>query len=250
MLSPNRYRAILIEDDDVFANELTGYLSSFGFEIRIRNSLQDLQDCLSDAEPDVLILDQFVKGYDALSFLPSVRETYQGCVVIITGNTNRTDRVIGLELGADAYIPKSDAPREVLAQLRAALRRSPAARRAGAASYAGAVEASRTSAEALDIGGNWYINVQRRLVTKATGEAVVLPGMEFDIFAFLCKRRGTTVSREELARSAVPGLEPGHLGRRLDSCISRIRRTLRRHGLEQNVLRSIRGRGYVFTGLF
>ena len=114
---------LIVEDDIDFADAIRGYLAAHGFAPRILSSAERLMEELQSGQPRLLVLDQFVGGLDLSLMLMSIRRQFSGPILLLSGNTDPTDRILSLERGADDYIVKTAPPREILARMRASLRR-------------------------------------------------------------------------------------------------------------------------------
>src|ERR1700722_407482 len=117
-------RILLVEDDRAFATEFCAFLDTFGYFAEVATSLDQLKAVLESDEFELIILDQFLNGQDSLRYLAELRQKHLGGLIILTNNQDEADRILGLELGADDFIPKTQKPREILARVRAVLRRS------------------------------------------------------------------------------------------------------------------------------
>ncbi len=225
---------ILVEDDLTFAQELVEFLEAHGLTTSHLVTLDDLAGRLRDDHPDLLILDQFVAGNDSLPYLADVKTAFDGGVVVLTGNQDRTDRIVALESGADDFIAKSLDPRELLARLRAVLRR---------ASSVAAKAPSASPQPAAD--GTWQIDT-RRLELRAPSRALVpLTRTEFQAMLVLVQKAGHMVTRDKLSTMVLERpFSP--LDRSVDNMISRIRKALEPHLGGQPAISSVRGKGYVF----
>ena len=227
-------KVVLIEDDMAFAQELVEFLEAHGLATTHLLSLDGLIGRLRNDRPDLLVLDQFVAGNDSLPYLGEVKSNFDGGVVVLTGNQDRTDRIVALESGADDFSDKTPDPRELLARLRAGLRRagSPAARPVAAAQASAAP-------------GIWTIDT-RRLELRAPSQALIpLTRTEFQTLLVLVQTAGHMVTRDTISimvleRSFCP------LDRSVDNMISRIRKALEPHLAGQPAISSVRGKGYVF----
>lgn len=225
---------VLVEDDMAFAQELVEFLEAHGLATSHLLTLDSLMSRLRNDCPDLLVLDQFVAGNDSLPYLGDVKNNFDGGVVVLTGNQDRTDRIVALESGADDFIDKTLDPRELLARLRAVLRRagSPAARPVAIL-------------QAPAVPGTWTIDT-RRLELRAPSHALVpLTRTEFQALLVLVQTAGHMVSRDKISimvleRSFSP------LDRSVDNMISRIRKALEPHLAGQPAISSVRGKGYVF----
>lgn len=242
-------RVLLVEDDQAFAREFSSFLKGFGFEVESIESLDVCRDLIKTAAFDLVVLDQFVQDRDALQMIPEVLKTHTGGLVILTNNADQSDRIIGLELGADDFIHKLQKPREILARLRAVLRRT---RHDGAEDghehHHPADEAPRATVAVSDAAGEWRMDRLRREIRTPEGDLVPVTVAEFDVLSFMADRRGEVVERDELYEAVMRREKAGPCDRTLDNLISRVRRALSKPSGEEAIFRPIRGRGYLYIG--
>ena len=234
-----RSRLIVVEDDKDFVLELSDLLRRYGFDVQDVDRLADLPPALLAHSPSVVILDQFVSGQDLLAELPKVRAMFSGGILMLTGNTNATDRILGLEAGADDFVLKGSEPRELVARIRAVMRRS--------VSALGAPSPTPTDVAPVESVGKWQLDRERRRLIAPDGELVPLTGMEFDVLLRLYDARGHLVSRDSLVREVLRR-HVDCAGRSIENLISRIRNKIRPHTDDSECIKSIRGQGYVFVG--
>jgi DNA-binding response OmpR family regulator len=222
------YRLLMIDDDERLHELLSGYLAEHDFEVTsAHNGLIGLERLEADAF-DVVCLDIMMPGIDGLEVLRRLRAKSAIPVVMLTARGDDTDRVVGLELGADDYLPKPFNPRELLARLRAVLRRA-------------STVSSGERVEVQDV----RIDVAAREVSCA-GEVVSLTGVEFDLLLALARRAGRVVSREALLSAA--GRDDVVVGdRTVDVHISHIRQALGDDPRAPRRIKTVRGVGYVFV---
>jgi DNA-binding response OmpR family regulator len=229
---------LLVEDDDLFASEIGEYLQNHGLTSSRIVSLANISAEIARIGPRIVVLDQFVGGSDALTLLPLLRKSYSGGLIVLTANRDETDRVVGLELGADDFIVKTQPPREILARLRAVLRRSlPAA----PAEPARAVSGGR--------GTGWLIDHAVRALFAPDGTRIDLTSTEFELLAYLSARAGEAVPRLELYDAVLRRPPPGRQDRAIDNLVSRVRLALAPAMGSHNPIKSMRGIGYIFVGL-
>ena len=240
-------RVLLVEDDQAFSREFSSFLKGFGFEVEAIESLDACRDLIKSTSFDLVVLDQFVQDRDALQMIPEVLKTHTGGLVILTNNADQSDRIIGLELGADDFIHKLQKPREILARLRAVLRRT---RHDGAEDGHDhpVEEAPRPTVAVSDAAGEWRMDRLRREIRTPEGDLVPLTVAEFDVLSFMSDRRGEVVERDELYEAVMRREKAGPYDRTLDNLISRVRRALSKPSGEEDIFRPIRGRGYVYIG--
>lgn len=233
-----RKRVVVVEDDKDFVLELSDLLRRYGFHVLAVGKLAGLGQALAAHNPDVLILDQFVDGQDLLPELPMVRAMFPRGILMLTGNVDATDRILGLEAGADDFVLKTSEPRELVARIRAVMRRS------GCPEDQPQQTPEDTSAESVV---QWRLDRERRRLTAPDGQLVDLTGMEFDVLLRLYDARGHVVRRENLVREVLRR-HVDCAGRSVENLISRIRSKIRPHLGNSECIKSIRGQGYVFVG--
>lgn len=236
-LSPSEL--LLVDDDETFAEELSSYLGIHGFAVQSCGSMEEAFDRISVSSPDIVILDQFLGTLDSLSMIRRLRRRFMGGLMILTGNAEPTDRIVGLELGADDFVSKLTSPREIVARLRSLLRRSQ--------NLAAAHEDPPLPAKAPRASGKWILDMSRQELYAPDGRLVHLTSAEFGTLRHLNAHRGQAVSREDLSR-AVLHRRFDALDRSIDNLVSRLRKKLDALDPTCRVLKTVRGEGYVFVG--
>jgi DNA-binding response OmpR family regulator len=216
---------LLVEDDASFAAELSEFLERHGLAVGWRPSLAGLAGQVAASPPLLIVLDQFVGRQDSLTVLPDLRKVFAGGIMILTGNQEIADRIVALETGADDFISKTVEPREILARVRALLRRT---------------QASAPPA----VAGRWRINERRQEVRAPNGAVLPLTRTEFLALHLMLRSAGQFVTRDELSL-AVLGRPFSPLDRSVDNLVSRIRRALEPHLAGQAAISPVRGKGYV-----
>ena len=219
-------RVLLIDDDARLFELLREYLAQH--EVHVTHAPDGGRGlaALAQAPYDAVLLDVMMPGLDGLEVCKRIRAKSRVPVLMLTARGDETDRVVGLELGADDYLPKPFSPRELLARLRAVLRRA----------QPGAV------AERLEAGGV-SVDVAAREV-RVRGEAVELTGLEFDLLVALVRRAGRVIPRDALLSEA--GRSDTVVGERtVDVHISHLRQKLGDD--PPRLIKTVRGVGYVFA---
>lgn len=229
---------LLVEDDLAFASELRHYLNGHGIRTVHVTSTTDALEQLDVECPAGVILDQFVGQIDTLSWLGQLRARYQGAVMFLSGNDEVTDRIVGLEMGAADFVNKSVMPRELLARVRALIRRS---------AEGDAAKAVPTREVRNPHLGNWHLDTAQMELFRPDGSIVPLTGAEFETLRYLESCQGRTVSRDELAK-AVLRRSYNPLDRSVDNLIFRLRKKLNTNGQASRLIKAVRGDGYVFVG--
>jgi len=225
--------AILIIDDDTELCELvTEYLEDEGLVVdSVHDGVAGVERCLAD-EPDLVILDVMLPGLGGFAVLSKIRETSKVPVIMLTARGEEVDRIVGLEMGADDYLPKPFNPRELVARIRAILRRM-----AGPGDAGDESAVIRVDDLEMDIGS--------RRVSCSSGE-VELTGAEFAVLETLVRAAGTVVSRDELSRRAL-GRRASAFDRSLDVHLSNLRKKLGQLPGGGERIKTVRGVGYLYV---
>ncbi|MCB9751749.1 MAG: response regulator transcription factor [Myxococcales bacterium] len=219
---------VLLIDDDARLHQLLGvYLGQNGVALESAHDGRGGLRALSGGAFDAVLLDVMMPDLDGLSVLRTIRERSRVPVLMLTARGDEADRVVGLELGADDYVPKPFSPRELLARLRAVLRR---------------VQPEATARRVVVAGVE--VDVPAREV-RVDGARVELTAIEFDILVALLRRAGRVVPREALLAEAGRG-DVVVSERTVDVHISKLRRKLGDDPRSPTKIQTVRGVGYVF----
>lgn len=225
---------LIVDDDEELCGLVTRYLKSEGFAAEVvHNGLQGAEKALA-GQYVLVVLDVMLPGANGFDVLRQIRRKSSVPVLMLTARGDDIDRIVGLEIGADDYLAKPFNPRELVARIRAVLRRTQAPPAA----------APESDSERLRV-GDIELDSAARLVRRE-GEMVDLTGAEFDLLVILLRRAGQVVTREELVRQVL-GRSLTPLDRSIDTLVSNLRRKLghARDGVER--IKSLRGIGYVYT---
>jgi len=206
---------------------LTEFLAPDHLDVSARLSGEDGLLALREADYDLLILDIMLPGMSGLDVLKAVRRDNDIPVIMLTARGDDIDRILGLEFGADDYLSKPFNPRELLARIKAILRRAGLDERRGAGISVGMLE--------LDIGN-------RRV--SAHGKSLRLTGTEFELLRSLAESPGTVVSKDQLSQQVL-GRRHMPYDRSIDTHVSNVRGKLAAAGVDHPVIQSRRGVGYV-----
>lgn len=221
-------QTILIIDDDKKLNALlTDYLKRFGFETDSATTPEEGLKALRRQPPDLVILDVMLPGMNGFEVCKTIRRESAVPIIMLTARGEVMDRIIGLELGADDYIPKPFEPRELVARMQSVLRR----------------RKDEFSTDVLQC-GRLAIDVGRRSL-RIDGEAVELTTTEFEVLALFVQNRGKVLSRETIL-DKLRGIEWESYNRSVDVVVSRLRRKLGDDPKSPTYFRTVRGAGYVF----
>ncbi|MBP2452370.1 two component transcriptional regulator [Mycobacteroides abscessus subsp. massiliense] len=230
----SQYRALVVDDETALADVVASYLVREQFSAHIAHTGPDALELARAVDPDVVILDLGLPGMDGLEVCRQIRTFSDAYVVILTARDTEMDTILGLTVGADDYVTKPFSPRELVARIRAMLRRPRIATDPGSAGGA-ALPAP------LQIGA-LHIDVAARQVSLA-GAPIALTRMEFDILAALAVRPGIVLSRRQLLEVVHDGPWVGndHL---VDVHIGHVRRKLGEDPAASRYVVTVRGVGY------
>jgi DNA-binding response OmpR family regulator len=223
-------RVLLVEDDVRLADMLKEYLGQAGFGVTVAARGTTALEYLVDAQYDAVVLDLMLPDMDGLDVCRQLRARDDTPVLMLTARGDAIDRIVGLELGADDYLPKPFEPRELLARLRAIMRRR--------------VQAAAGSEKSLHF-GRLEIDRAARAV-RLDGKVRELTGYQFDLLVALAQHAGRVMSRE-LLMDLVKGAELEAFDRSIDVHISRIRAAIEDNPKKPRRIITVRAAGYVFA---
>lgn len=225
---------LIVDDDDEVLSLLKGFLERHGYDVETARSGTDMDVHMQARKFDLLILDVMLPGEDGLSLCRRTRASSSVAIIMLTAVTETTDRIIGLELGADDYLAKPFDARELLARIRALLRRS------------GQSAPARGSSTPCLAFGAWRLDLAKRELRAADGTQVPLSSGEFELLLAFLERPQRLLTREQLIDYA---RGPTHdvFDRSIDVQISRIRRKIETDARNPELIRTVRNAGYIFT---
>ena len=220
-------KILIIDDDRELGEMLAEFLSPDHLDVRACLSGEEGLEALRNETYDLLILDIMLPGMNGLDVLKVLRERSDIPVIMLTARGDDVDRILGLEFGADDYLAKPFNPRELLARIKAILRRIRSDERRGGSVAVGKLE----------------FDVRSRRV-EAGGQSIQLTGTEFELLRCLAESPGEVVSKEQLARDVL-GRRHMPYDRSIDTHISNVRRKLSGAGVDNPSIQSQRGVGYL-----
>ena len=227
---------ILIVDDQRDIREPLGrYLEKHGFRASLAAGAAEARDLLKRSAVDLVILDIMMPGEDGLSLCRHLRESANMPVILLTAMAEDADRIVGLEVGADDYVVKPFNPRELLARVKAVLRR--------ATSLPQSKQASTDQRLSFD---RWTLDLGRREIIGADGVAVPLSSAEFRLLSALVQRPRMVLTRDQLL-DLTSGREAQPFDRSVDNQISRLRKKLEADPKNPAIIQTVWGGGYVFS---
>lgn len=244
-------RILVVDDDAAVRALLRDCFALEGYEVVEAENGQGMRTSLAGGQIQLVTLDLNLGGEDGLALAREIRAVQNVPIVMITGKGDTIDRVVGLELGADDYIVKPFHVREVLARVRAVLRRYGAGDETRDTLQRGPPGAgdpgSRDPGDERLAFDGWLLNVGRRELKTDEGEIRDLTTAEFDLLHMFTKRPGRVLSRDNIM-DLLKGHEWSPMDRSIDSLVARLRKKIERDSDAPQLIKTVRGVGYVFTG--
>ena len=229
MSEKKHYRLLLIDDDESLNRLLVDYFPRFGHELLTATSVTAGKRVLRTSDPDLLILDVMLPDGDGLELCRSLRLESDIPIIMLTARADVPDRVLGLQYGADDYVPKPFEPRELVARVENVMRRARAA-----------------PMKILTAAGGLALETETRRVTL-NEEEVSLTSMEFELLRILMESRGHVLTRESLLRR-LRGLDADIFDRSVDMLVSRLRKKLDDDSRSPRFIKTVWRVGYQFVG--
>lgn len=220
-------RVLVLDDDEALTALLTEYLSQFGFAVRAAAHPEEGLRLLRADPPDLLVLDLMLPGMDGLAVCRKIRETSRIPIVMLTARGDVMDRILGLEMGADDYLPKPFEPRELVARIQAVLRR-------------GAPADGEDTVQAGPLEANWAT-----CSVRLDGRPLLLTTAELELLKLLVRNRGRVLSRDRIL-DETRGIDWEAYDRSIDVLVSRLRHKLGDDPRRPAFIRTVRGAGYSF----
>jgi DNA-binding response OmpR family regulator len=227
---------LAIDDDPSVRQMIVDYLGDNDIQVTALSSGQAIADVMTRHTIDLLILDLKMPGEDGMQIARNLRAVSDIPIIILTGRKDEADRVMGLELGADDYLTKPFSPRELLARIRALLRRSRTRE---------TVADGLTKIRAYRFAG-WELNVRLRRLMSPQGETVAVTNSEFNLLVAFLAAPQRVLSREQLLDSSRLHNDEVY-DRSIDVQVGRLRRKIEPKGSQTRLIRTERGAGYVFA---
>ncbi len=226
-------KVLLVDDDEKLLKLVKEYLEGYGFQVVTLPDGSAVLKTIAAEAPDMVILDVMLPGKGGLDVLKEVRAEYSVPVIMLTAKGEDADRIVGLELGADDYLPKPFNPRELLARIRAVLRRPP---RLG--------DAETKEVDRIRVGGMSLNTAKQALLVK--GSEVELSSTEYRLLEALMKHPNVVMTRDQLMNLA-RGRDFMAFDRSIDVHISKLRTKLKPFPDYQECIKTVWGTGYMFV---
>lgn len=227
---------VVVDDDPQIRLLVARFLQRHGYHVMGAPDGRVMLEVLVHSSIDLVILDLMLPGRSGFDLCTEIRATSQVPIVMLTARSEESDRIVGLEVGADDYVTKPFSPRELLARVRAVLRRTRATR-------------NRSAGRASEMVGfdGWRMDLRRRELISPSGTLVDLSTGEFDLLVAFVDHANRVLSREALMQFAKTRSSDDPFDRTIDVQISRLRRKLEADPNGSQLIKTIRGAGYMFA---
>jgi two-component system phosphate regulon response regulator OmpR len=234
----SEHHVVVVDDEADIRDTIGEYLKAQGFRITALDGGPALRELVESDEPfDIVILDITMPGEDGLSLARFLRENTDVGIIMATASGETVDRIVGLEMGADDYLPKPVDLRELLARVKAVLRRSTAQAK---------IFAPEDPEHQIIAFGTCQLDLDSHKLYDEDGQEIPLTAMEFDLLKAFAERPNRVLTRDQLLELAHNrGWEP--FDRSIDIRIARLRRKVERDPGKPQVIKTVRGAGYVFS---
>lgn len=232
----NQKKQILVVDDDRSIRELLAeYLSKNNFEVLTAHDGDEMDEHLISYKPDTIILDVMLPGDDGFTLCQRIRQSSQVPIIMLTANSDEMDRVLGLEIGADDYIAKPFSPRELLARIKALIRRTNFAK-----------DSAKTEGNKRYISfADWTLDTLQHNLIDQNKEIISLTGADFQLLMLFLSNPNSPISRDQISQ-ALHGRDAFANERGIDVHLSRLRQCLGDDAKAPKIIKTVRGAGYVF----
>lgn len=224
----------ILDDDPEIRSLLEQNLRGAGFEVSTASNSRDLKTILEHQTIDLIVLDLMLPGEDGLTICRELRAESNIPIIMLTAMTHEADRIIGLEMGADDYLTKPFSPRELVARIKATLRRQ------------GMVTTQSEDRRRTAVFEGWKLDVVRRELRDPDDVLVDLTSGEFDLLAALIERPNRLMTRD-LLLDITKGRQADVFDRSIDITISRLRQKIEEDPKNPQFIKTVRGKGYIFS---
>ncbi len=226
---------LVVDDNREILDLLKRFMTKHEYRVSTATDGKAMRKILEKGRIDLIVLDLMLPGEDGLTLCRELRVKSNIPIVMLTAMGEETDRIIGLEMGADDYVPKPFNPRELLARIKAVLRR-----------VESLPEKTSPPSEKILCFEGWEFDVARREIASDDGVAVPLSTGEFNLLLTFVQRSGHVLSRDQLLDLA-RGRDSVPFDRSIDTQVSRLRRKIEKDPKDPQIIKTVWGGGYVFT---
>ncbi|MEZ5937255.1 MAG: response regulator transcription factor [Hyphomonadaceae bacterium] len=236
----------MVDDDAGVRETVADFLEMEGYQVRQAANVQQARNSIAGGAPDLVLLDLNMPGGDGLSFAAEIRGGSSLPIIIISGKSAMVDRVVGLEVGADDYLAKPFELRELLARIRAVLRRARPSDAAASQAQPAPPPSDGSGGRVAHFGGGFRLCSDLRALKGPDGAVIDLTGAEYTLLAAMVDRPNRVLDRDSIYGLLHRG-DPGAFDRSVDTLMSRLRRKLEPFTDAAALIKTVRGEGYVLA---
>ncbi|MCH9048710.1 MAG: response regulator transcription factor [Proteobacteria bacterium] len=223
---------LVVDDDVVICNILDRYLTAAGYRVKTAANGEEMYRCIKLQPPDLILLDLKMPGKHGLELARELRKESDMGIIILTGSDETVDKIVGLEVGADDYVPKPFDERELLARVRSVLRR--------------VLQTVDTTDKSVARFSGWTLDLVAHELKSPVGDEVRLTSYEFQLLATLVKSPNRVFNRDQIMES-ITGRDWIPSDRSIDVLVGKIRKKIEENPHKPIFIKTIRGTGYKFT---
>jgi len=227
---------LIVDDDSEILQLLSAFLTKHGYQAYTAERTEFADKIMDAHKLDLLILDVMMPGEDGLAYCRRVRSHSDIPIIMLTALGEETDRIVGLEIGADDYLPKPFNPRELLARVKAVLRRS----------NDKGVSEPRLNNHRVVVFENWQLNTAKRELTSSANVMTSLTAGEYELLLAFIDNPQRVLNRDQLL-DITRGRIAGPFDRSIDVQLSRLRKKIEPNPKEPSIIKTVRNGGYIFT---
>lgn len=238
MAMSNIKQVLVVDDDQDIRELLAQYLTKNSFDVVTAEDGIEMDRKLDIHVPDLIILDIMLPGDDGFTLCQRIRQTSNVPIIMLTANSDEMDRVLGLEIGADDYIAKPFSPRELLARIKALLRRTQFSNQDN-------IPETSDTKKRYYCFANWKLDTQQQVLLDSGNHVFPLTGADFQLLMLFINSDNTPVSRDQICQS-LHGRDAFANERGIDVHLSRLRNYLGDDAKSPNIIKTVRGKGYLF----
>ncbi len=228
-------QVLVVDDDQAIRELLAQYLTKNNFDVITAEDGIEMKQQLTQHQPDLIILDIMLPGDDGFTLCQFIRHTSSVPIIMLTANSDEMDRILGLEIGADDYIGKPFSPRELLARIKALLRRS---------SFATEAQQKNEKARYVCF-AQWTLDTQQQILCDNEGLAVTLTGADYQLLSLFLDNPNQAISRDQICQ-ALHARDAFANERGIDVHLSRLRQSLSDDAKSPKIIKTMRCAGYIF----
>ncbi len=226
---------LVVDDDAIICKTLDRYLTSAGYKVKTASNGEEMYQCIKKQPPDLIILDLKMPGKHGLELARELRKNSNVGIIILTGSEETVDRIVGLEIGADDYVPKPFDGRELLARVRSVLRRVTLS-----------VDAGGSSDKSVAKFSGWTLDLTAHELRSPAGVEVRLTSYEFQLLSALVQSANRVLSRDQIKEN-ITGRDWIPTDRSVDVLVGKIRKKIEENPHKPTLIKTIRGAGYKLT---